>query len=384
MITIRFRIGHAAVAAGRPRPDNRFMRGEVRKIIHVDMDAFYASVEQRDHAEYRGKPVIVGGPPGSRGVVAACSYEARRYGVHSAMPSAQAQRLCPQAIFVEPRFDVYRRVSLEVQEVFHEFTGIVEPLSLDEAFLDVTGNARWAGSATMIAREIRTRIRMRTGLTASAGVSYNKFLAKIASGINKPDGLCVIAPEQGESFIARLPVGKFFGVGKATESRMHRLEIFTGQDLKLRSERELVRHFGKTGRFFYNIARGIDERPVVAGRVRKSVSKETTFEEDLRDPALMLEQLARLSVQVAAVLGKERLRARTVFIKVKYADFRQVTRSLTPEHPLSEFSGLRAQIRGLLDKTDAGGKAVRLLGFGVTGLLEEEIEQPEPQVNLFK
>jgi DNA polymerase-4 len=356
---------------------------ETRKIIHVDMDAFYASVEQRDHAEYRGKPVIVGGAPASRGVVAACSYEARKYGVHSAMPSAQAHRLCPQAIFVQPRFEVYRRVSLEVQEVFREFTEIYEPLSLDEAFLDVTGNTRWSGSATLIAQEIKTRIRLRTGLTASAGVSYNKFLAKIASGMNKPDGLCVILPEQGAAFIAQLPVGKFFGVGKTTEERMHKLGIFTGEDLRLRSEEELVRHFGKTGRFFCSIARGIDERPVIAERARKSLSKETTFEEDLRDPAPMLECLLELSAEVAAVLRKEGLKARTIFIKVKYSDFKQVTRRLTLENPVSQFSGLREEIGALLQKTDIKKKAVRLLGFGVSGFMDEA-EQSGPQANLFE
>ncbi|HEX5055920.1 MAG TPA: DNA polymerase IV [Gammaproteobacteria bacterium] len=357
---------------------------DMRKIIHVDMDAFYASVEQRDHAEYRGKPVIVGGPPASRGVVAACSYEARRYGVHSAMPSAQAHRLCPQAIFVRPRFEVYRRVSLEVQEVFREFTGIYEPLSLDEAFLDVTGNTRWGGSATLIAREIKTRIRLRTGLTASAGVSYNKFLAKIASGMNKPDGLFVITPEQGEAFIAQLPVGKFFGVGKATEERMHKLGIFTGEDLRLRSEEDLVRHFGKTGRFFYGIARGVDERPVIAERERKSLSKETTFEEDLRDPAPMLACLLELSAEVAGVLRKEGLKARTMFIKVKYADFKQVTRSVTLENPMSEFSDMQEEIKGLLQKTDIKKKPVRLLGFGVSGFVNEAMEHTKSQANLFE
>lgn len=357
---------------------------EVRKIIHVDMDAFYASVEQRDHAEYRGKPVIVGGPAASRGVVAACSYEARKYGVHSAMPSAQAYRLCPQAIFVTPRFDVYRQVSLQLQEVFGEFTKIYEPLSLDEAFLDVTGSTRWAGSATMIAREIKTRIHMRTGLTASAGVSYNKFLAKIASGMDKPDGLFVITPEQGESFIAQLPVGKFFGVGKATETRMHELGIFTGEDLKQRPKEELIRHFGKTGHFFYNIARGIDERPVIAERTPKSISKETTFAEDLRDPSQMLEQLMLLSAQVAAILQKDRLRARTITIKVKYDDFKLVTRSLTFDKPVPEFCGLQEDIEELLKKTDIKNKAVRLLGFGVSGLAGERIEEPEQQANLFE
>lgn len=347
------------------------------------MDAFYASVEQRDNAEYRGRPVIVGGPPNSRGVVAACSYEARAYGVHSAMASAQAHRLCPQAIFVKPRFDEYRKVSLEVQNVFREFTDIYEPLSLDEAYLDVTGSKRWSGSATLIAREIKTRIHMRTGLTASAGVSYNKFLAKIASGMDKPDGLFVITPGQGESFIAQLPVGKFFGVGKATETRMHSLGIFTGGDLRLRSEEELVRHFGKTGYFFYNIARGIDERPVIAERARKSLSKETTFEEDLRDPALMLGRLMELSEQVTAALQKEELKARTIFVKVKYSDFKQVTRSLTLEKPVSEFSGLRGEVGHLLEKADVKKKAVRLLGFGVSGLVDEEFERFESQANLF-
>jgi DNA polymerase-4 len=360
------------------------MTRDLRKIIHVDMDAFYASVEQRYHEEYRGKPVIVGGPPGSRGVVAACSYEARKYGIHSAMPSGQAQRLCPQAIFVPPRFEVYRQVSGQVQDVFREFTEIYEPLSLDEAFLDVTGNTRWSGSATLIAREIKTRIRLRTGLTASAGVSYNKFLAKIASGMNKPDGLCVITPEQGEDFIAGLPVGKFFGVGKATEAHMHQLAIFTGADLKRMSEHELVRHFGKSGYFFYNIVRGIDERPVIAERERKSLSKETTFDTDLRDPRRMLEELLELSTQVTSVLRKEQLTAKTIFIKVKYFDFKQVTRRLTLENPVADFSGMHEEIKTLLEKTEIKKKAVRLLGFGVSGFEDEAIEQLQPQVSLFE
>jgi DNA polymerase IV len=355
----------------------------VRKIIHIDMDAFYASVEQRDHPQYQGKPVIVGGAPGSRGVVAACSYEARQYGVHSAMPAAQAHRLCPQAIFVRPRFEEYRRVSLQIQQVFQEFTPLYEPLSLDEAFLDVTALTRWSGSATLIAREIKTRIRLQTGLTASAGVSYNKFLAKIASGINKPDGLFVITPEQGESFIAQLPVGKFFGVGKATEAKMQGLGIFTGEDLRRWAEEELVRHFGKTGHFFYNISRDIDERPVIAERARKSLSKETTFEQDLRDPQSMLEELLQLSMQVADVLRKEQLTAKTIFIKVKYSDFKQVTRRLTLESPVAEFSDLREEIGALLKKTDIKKKAVRLLGFGVSGFVDEAMTQPEAQANLF-
>jgi DNA polymerase IV len=360
------------------------MPDTTRKIIHIDMDAFYASVEQRDFPLYRGKPVIVGGAPGSRGVVAACSYEARQYGVHSAMPSAQAYRLCPQAVFVRPRFEVYHQVSQRIQQIFQEFTPVFEPLSLDEAFLDVTALTRWSGSATLIAREIKTRIRMQTGLSASAGVSYNKFLAKIASGMDKPDGLFVITPEQGQSFIAQLPVGKFFGVGKATEARMHGLGIYTGEDLRQRTAEELVRHFGKTGHFFYNIARGIDERPVIAERARKSLSKETTFEQDLRDPRLMLEQLMELAGEVSAVLHKEQLRARTLFIKVKYSDFKQVTRRLTLTDPVAEFSIFREEIGTLLKKTDIKKKAVRLLGFGVSGLIEEGMGMTKPQGSLFE
>ncbi|HEY3486811.1 MAG TPA: DNA polymerase IV [Gammaproteobacteria bacterium] len=360
------------------------MSDPVRKIIHIDMDAFYASVEQRDYPQYRNKPVIVGGPPGSRGVVAACSYEARQYGVHSAMSSAQAVRLCPQAVFVKPRFDEYRRVSTQVQEIFAEFTPIYEPLSLDEAYLDVTTNTRWSGSATLMAQEIRTRIFMHTGLTASAGVSYNKFLAKIASGINKPDGLCVITPEQGEAFIEQLPIEKFFGVGKATAARMHQLGILTGKDLKQRSLQELLHYFGKNGGFFYAIARGIDERPVIAERVRKSISKETTFDEDLRDPERMLEQLMGLSAQVGQALQKNDLQAYTITIKVKYADFKQATRSCSFETPLSEFTDLRAEIRALLMKTAIRTKAVRLLGFGVSNLTEQGIQTLEPQERLFE
>jgi DNA polymerase-4 len=237
------------------------------------MDAFYASVEQRDFPEYRGKPLIVGGPPDSRGVVAACSYEARRFGIHSAMPSSRAWRLCPQAIFVKPRFDVYRTVSREIQAVFYEFTDKVEPLSLDEAYLDVSECNRWSGSATLIAKEIKSRIRLKTGLTASAGVSYNKFLAKIASDMDKPDGLYVIKPEQGEAFIEKLPIGRFFGVGRATEAKMKQLNIHTGLDLKNWSRDDLVAHFGKPGGYYYEIARGIDRRAVNSHRIRKSISK---------------------------------------------------------------------------------------------------------------
>jgi DNA polymerase-4 len=354
-----------------------------RKIIHVDMDAFYASVEQRDFPEYRGKPVIVGGKPDSRGVVAACSYEARRFGIHSAMPSSQVYRLCPQAVFVFPRFEVYQSISAEIRAIFRQFTDMVEPLSLDEAYLDVSYNERWMGSATLIAKEIKSRIKLQTGLTASAGVSYNKFLAKMASGINKPDGLYVIKPDEGEAFVETLPIGKFYGIGKATETRMKQHGIHNGADLKIRSREELVALFGKAGVYYYQITRGIDERPVIAESIRKSISKEITFDKDLRDPLLMLVELKRLADTVTVLLQKNRLQARTITIKVKYADFKQVTRSLTFENPGQDFQGLKTELRELLAKTDAHEKPVRLLGFGVSGLMDVDIDTSEPQGSLF-
>lgn len=338
------------------------------------MDAFYASVEQRDNPQLRGKPVIVGGKPGSRGVVAACSYEARRHGVHSAMPCASAYRLCPDAVFLQPRFDVYRGVSRQIQALFREVTDLVEPLSLDEAFLDVTGSSRWQGSATLIAQEIRTRIRMVTGLTASAGVSYNKFLAKIASDVNKPDGLFVITPEQAQDFIDKLPVGKFFGVGKVTEARMHELGLRCGADLRGLGEEQLVRRFGKAGRFFFRASCGIDERPVNARRLRKSLSKETTFAEDTCNRDEMLSVIFKLAGQVAASLKENQLYAKSVYIKVKYGDFRQVTRSMMLAQPCQNIGSLEQELADLLTHTEAGMRPVRLLGVGVSGL----IGGPEP------
>jgi len=248
-----------------------------RKIIHVDMDAFFASVEQRDKPEYRGKPLIVGGKPNSRGVVAACSYEARKFGIRSAMPCSKAYRLCPEAIFVPPRFEVYREASEKIREVFWRYASQVEPLSLDEAYLDVSYTESFGGSATRIAQAIKDEILAETGLVASAGVSYNKFLAKIASDMDKPDGLYVIKPEHGAAFVAALPVGKFFGVGPATEAKMHEHNIYIGQDLLAWTEDELQGVFGKSTNYYYQAVRGIDLRPVRSSRVRKSLGKETTF-----------------------------------------------------------------------------------------------------------
>src|SRR5438552_17814122 len=254
--------------------------GRARKIIHVDMDAFYASVEQRDNPELRGKPVAVGGAE-ARGVVAAASYEARKSGVHSAMPSLTAKRKCPDLIFMKPRFDVYKAVSLRIRQIFAEYTPIIEPLSLDEAYLDVTENLKGIVSATWIAEEIRARIRSETQLTASAGVSYNKFLAKMASDERKPDGLFVITPRMGPAFVANLPVGRFHGIGPVTRAKMERLAIRNGDDLKAQTLLFLRQQFGKAGPYYYALARGIDERPVCADRIRKSIGAETTFDADL-------------------------------------------------------------------------------------------------------
>ena len=343
-------------------------RMDNRKIIHIDMDAFYASVEQRDRPEYQGNPVIVGGAPDRRGVVAACSYEARKFGIHSAMPSARAVKLCPHAIFIKPRFDEYRRISEQIRGIFRKFTELVEPLSLDEAYLDVSDCDIYQGSATRIAQAVKAEIKAVTGLTASAGVSYNKFLAKVASDMDKPDGLYVITPVEGESFVGSLPIGKFFGIGKATETRMKALNITTGADLKLLELEELRRHFGKTGDYFYHIARGIDLRAVSSSRERKSISSETTFMEDLFDVKMMIKSLQELAEDTLQTLVNKELTARTLTIKVKYADFRQVTRSKTMTEPFTTVTAVRPVLAELLAKTEAGRRRVRLLGVGVSNL----------------
>ena len=350
----------------------------MRKIIHVDMDAFFASVEQRDHPDYRGRPLIVGGPPDSRGVVAACSYEARRFGIHSAMPSSRAYRLCPQAVFVRPRFDAYRAVSADIHRVFREFTEQVEPLSLDEAYLDVSELESHRGSATLMARAIKRRIRQVTSLNASAGVSYNKFLAKIASDRDKPDGLTVITPRQGPDFVAALPIGQFFGVGKATEARMTALGIHTGKDLRDCSLEALLATFGKLGSYYYQVARGDDPRPVVSHRRRKSLGAETTFGEDIDDPALLLDHLQRLAERVLTALDERGLQARTLTIKVKYANFEQVTRSRSTRVALPGPAQLSPWLRSLLDSTAAGRRKVRLLGVSVSKLSPRRAAGPGP------
>ncbi len=341
---------------------------ENRKIIHIDMDAFFASVEQRDHPEYKGMPVIVGGLPDKRGVVAACSYEARQFGIHSAMPSSTAYRLCPNAIFLRPRLDIYREVSIKIQSIFKRYTDLVEPLSLDEAYLDVTECREFQGSATLIARSIKKTIKEETELTASAGISYNKFLAKIASDMDKPDGLYLITPEQGEKFVEQLEVRKFHGVGKATEAKMKALGISTGADLRQWKENALINEFGKAGRYYFQIARGIDHRPVRNNRIRKSIGSETTFQEDLSDIDVMLSMLQGLSEKVFIKLLEKKLSARTVTLKVKYNNFELVTRSMTRENSVKNADDMMCVLSELIQKTQVGGREVRLLGVSVSKL----------------
>lgn len=339
----------------------------VRKIIHIDMDAFYASIEQRDNPEYRGKPLAVGGSS-NRGVVAAASYEARKYGVYSAMPSSRAARNCPELIFVKPRFEVYRQVSQQIRQVMLEYTDMVEPLSLDEAYLDVTLNKMENPSATLIAKEIKLKIKEVTGLTASAGVSINKFLAKIASDYKKPDGLFVIKPEQAEAFVAQLPVKKFHGIGKKTAEKMHRLKIFTGADLKKIEQDKMIRLFGKVGLFYYHIARGIDERLVKPDRERKSVGAENTFSDDLDTAEKMQEQLQLIAGKVWQRMDKIKVSGKTVTVKIRLSDFTTFSRSKTLPHPLYAANELIQVSLELLQEQHVKDP-VRLLGVSVSNLL---------------
>lgn len=346
------------------------------------MDAFYASVEQRDNPELKGKAIAVGGLPESRGVVMTASYEARAFGVRSAMASKRAIQLCPHLIFVPPRFPAYQSVSRHTRDIFHRYTDLIEPLSLDEAYLDVTEDKQQIGSAIGIARQIKTAIRDELQLTASAGVSVNKFVAKIASDMNKPDGLTFIAPDKVESFMENLPVGKFHGVGKVTAEKMNALNLFTGADLKRLAEPEMLRLFGKHGSFLYKIVRGIDERPVEPNRETKSISAEDTFINDLTNPAEMKEQLDRLAGIVAHRLEKYRLKGKTVTLKIKYSDFTQLTRSQSFPSPISDEETIAATALQLLLKTGLEEVKVRLLGIGVSNFVNEE-EASNDQLKLF-
>lgn len=344
----------------------------MRKIIHIDMDAFYASVEQRDNPKLRGKPVMVGGSPQGRGVVAAASYEARRYGVHSAMSAYRAVQLCPRGHFVRPRFHVYKAVSQQIREIFFKYTDLVEPLSLDEAYLDVTENKPGIPSATWVANAIRKEIFETTHLTASAGVASNKFLAKVASDVNKPNGICVITPDRVGSFIAALPIGKFHGVGKATEARMHTYGIRAGSDLLGWSRSDLIQTFGKVGSFYYEIVRGKDPREVKPNRVRKSVSSEETYARDLRESERMELELERLSADVHRRMQRIRAWGKTVTLKARYPDFTTVTRSSSSRDHHNDPDWLRQRAVALLALTEAKQRGVRLLGVGVSNLLFED------------
>ena len=353
----------------------------IRKIIHVDMDAFYASVEQRDDPELRGRPVAVGG--GHRGVVAAASYEARKYGVRSAMPSVTARRLCPDLIFVRPRFDVYRAISEQIRTIFRDYTPHVEPLSLDEAYLDVTEDLKGIGIATRIAEEIRARIKAETSLTASAGVSYNKFLAKLASDQNKPDGLCVVTPKQGEAFVQALPVARFHGVGPKTAERMQRLGIESGAHLRAWSLADLAAQFGeRSAHYYYNLARGICHRQVRADRPYKSIGAERTFDLDLKEEADLMTELDRISVYAWTRVERAEAQGRTVTLKIKYQDFQTITRSHSLTEPVTDRAQFLATGAELLRALMPVPKGIRLLGLTLSGLAgaDEDDEQGAPSV----
>ena len=345
---------------------------EHRKIIHLDMDAFYASVEQRDNPALRGRPVAVGGSR-QRGVVAAASYEAREFGVRSAMPSSVALRKCPELVFVKPRFDVYKAVSRQIRAIFAEYTPLIEPVSLDEAYLDVTQNLKHIASATQVAQQIRGAILAETQLTASAGISYNKFLAKLASDYRKPNGQFVIRPHQGLALVGELAVGQFHGIGPVTAARMNQLGIFTGLDLRQQTEAFLRQNFGKAGSYYYAIARAEDHRPVVADRIRKSVGSETTFEQDLSSYEELIAGIAPCLESVWAYFERTETRGRTVTVKVKYADFQQVTRSRTALASINEKAKLEQISLELLAGLLPLSQGVRLLGVSLSNLDMEEV-----------
>lgn len=343
----------------------------LRRIIHIDMDAFFASCEQRDFPELRGKPVAVGGSS-ERGVVAAASYEARTFGVRSAMPGSRARKLCPHLIFVPHRFEVYRAVSAQIREIFLNWTPLVQPLSLDEAYLDVTQNSHGEASATRIAEAIRAEIKAVTGLTASAGVSYNKFLAKIASDINKPDGLCVITPKDGADFAAQLPLRKFYGVGPATATKMERLGLITGADIRAKDRRWLDAHFGKAGAYFYWASRGVDNRAVNPNQERKSIGSETTFNDDLLTYETCMDALRPLIERVASYAEKRQIVGRTITLKLRYADFKTITRSRTLPVATHTADQIASVIQTLLHNVMPLRLGVRLLGVTLSAL--EEVE----------
>jgi DNA polymerase-4 len=358
-----------------------------RKIIHIDMDAFYASVEQRDNPELQGKALAVGGSPDGRGVVATASYEARKFGVRSAMSSKQALQLCPHVIFVKPRFPAYREASQHIREIFSRYTDLIEPLSLDEAYLDVTDDKLGIGSAIEIAKQIKQAIKDELQLTASAGISINKFVAKIASDINKPDGLTFIGPSSVESFMEKLPVEKFYGVGKVTAEKMKKMGLHLGVDLKNLSQDEIVQHFGKPGRFYYHIVRGIDDREVQPHRETKSSGAEDTFAYDLTTIEEMEAELEKIAKIVADRLQKHNLKGRTVTLKIKYSDFKQITRNRSLSSSIDDLETILDISKQLLAATSPQDKKIRLLGISLSGfnalIATSKEEKATDQLRLF-
>ncbi|WP_294964287.1 DNA polymerase IV [uncultured Flavobacterium sp.] len=340
-----------------------------RKIIHIDMDAFYASVEQMDNPELRGKPVAVGGSE-NRGVVSAASYEARKFGVRSAISGVLAKKYCPEIIFVRPRFDRYKEISSKIHKIFHEYTDLVEPLSLDEAYLDVTKNKKGNPSASLLAQEIRARIFNEVGLTASAGISVNKFVAKIASDYNKPNGQKTVNPDEVETFLEDLPIRKFYGVGKVTTEKMYQLGIFTGTDLKSKSLEFLEKHFGKSGAFYYHVVRGIHNSEVKSSRIAKSVAAEHTFDVNLSSEIFMMEQLERIAGSLEKRLKRYNVSGKTITLKIKYSDFSQQTRSKTLPYFISDKSLIMENVEELLYQ-EKMKDSVRLLGISLSNLNTE-------------
>lgn len=351
----------------------------MQKIIHIDMDAFYASVEQRDNPSYRGKPVVVSGPPNSRSVVCTASYEARKFGIHSAMPASQAYKLCPQAIFVFPRFSVYKEVSLQIQSIFSEYTELIEPLSLDEAYLDVTYNKKKIESAMAIAKEIKIKIFNTTKLTASAGVANGKFLAKIASGMNKPNGLTLIHPREAETFLETLPIGKFHGIGKVTESKLKEKGIHFGKDLKAKTEGELIQLLGKNGSYYFQIVHGVDNSKVIPNRKRKSLGSEETFSVDISEIRLLEEKLKEVAQDTSRRAKLSNLKGKTITLKLKFSDFEQITRSkslpifIQSEEEVYHFG------QEIL-RTIEISKKVRLIGLSLSSF---EDDSSQPMLQLF-
>lgn len=345
-----------------------------RKIIHIDMDAFYASVEQRDHPELRGKAIAVGHSE-ERGVVAAASYEARKYGVRSAMSSLKAKQLCPHLIFVPGRMSVYKEVSAQIHAIFHDYTDLIEPLSLDEAFLDVTHNKKNIPLAVDIAKEIKLRIHEELNLVASAGISYNKFLAKVASDYRKPDGLCTIHPDQAQEFIDRLPIEAFWGVGKVTAKKMHTLGIHRGKELRQCTLEMLTRIFGKAGHIYYNFARGIDLRPVEAERIRKSVGCEHTLDKDITSQSSVIIELYHVATELVERLKRNGFSGNTLTLKIKFYDFKQITRSLTLEKELNRLEDILPLAKQLLKEVDYTIRPIRLIGLTVSNPKEEQEEE---------